>query len=145
MAIHRYKESVLDNKIQRLNQKLEDTINQLEVERRERTEEKQNLLNQIAEHTEYLDQNLSSYIAKAIGLKQIGLGSQDILEQTLGNALQDYLKHSDKIKKKQELEREAEFKRLQEDLMKAQRELQKKTANDIAMGDIEVEHANSEE
>ena len=145
MAIHRYKESLMDSKIKQLNERLESTIETLENERRARVEEVQDMLDKMAEHSDYLNQNMAHYIAKASGIKNLGVGSKDALQIVMRQALEDYLKNSDKIQRRDELLREKEFAELQEKFNQAQRDLSKKTQNDIDLGEITIEHDNNEE
>lgn len=145
MATYMYKQSVLDNKIDGLNDRFLGVVDQLNFERRERGNEIQNVLAKMEDHSEFLKQNMPTYLARALGLKNLGMGSKTVIETVLKEALQEFYKHSDDLHKKDLQERNAEVKDLNDEIEKLKRELKKKTQNDIVNGEISVEYETTEE
>lgn len=142
MANYRFKEANLNHMIDGLNTRLETTIDTLQNERRERVEEMQKTLDNINQHVDYLNQNMANYVGRAIGMHSIGVASRDIMETVGKEALKDFMQHSDEIKKKALADEQERVKELKEKYDKAKMELSKKTTNDIAPGEIKIEHTN---
>lgn len=143
MATHRYITNELDARIEQLNTRLEGTITTLENERRQRTEALQEQMNAMNDHNTFIKQNMKHYIARAVGLKDLGLNTTDAIETVLKDAVTEYMKHSDAILKKRMLEQEAEVKKLQDQNKQLEIELKKRTRNDVDPAEVVVEHANT--
>lgn len=145
MATHRFKESLFDYEHEQMQERLEAMIDTLQSERRKRVEQKQEMLDEIEEHTSYLQQNLSHYVAKAIGMKSIGAGTKDVLAEIMKESMKDFMRHSDDVKKKHELSKDERIKETENEIDRLKNELKKKTTNDIVASEIKIEHTNSED